>query len=237
MNRYIGFWSLLMVCLGVLALAAKKHTTENVRKTVLDEENEGGVFDPNIVDTKEEVSEYGPWIVQMEDTATLARFSDNAARIASKYKSHPIHARALSEHPFQVIKSLTPALNGVYMEGLTREDVESIEGVKVVGTNNKKYLHATTSWGTDRIDQPDMPLSGSYDPAFTGVGVDIYIIDSGIDTLHDEFAAVAGVNRDVMNIWDAYSSTIEDNNDIYGHGSHVAGKLFKSDHAVKQVLF
>lgn len=43
-------------------------------------------------------------------------------------------------------------------------------------------------WGWDRIDQVNLPLDGQYDPLGSGLGVYIYIVDSGILTTHTEFA-------------------------------------------------
>ena len=37
----------------------------------------------------------------------------------------------------------------------------------------------TSVWHLDRIDQPDLPLDGEYSSPSNGLGVDIYIFDSG----------------------------------------------------------
>ena len=83
---------------------------------------------------------------------------------------------------------------------------------------------AAYSWGTDRIDQSSLPLSGggTYNPAFKGCGVDIYVIDSGIDTDHIEFASVSGVSRTVSNIFNQFGAVTSDT-DGFGHGTHCAG--------------
>jgi aqualysin 1 len=72
------------------------------------------------------------------------------------------------------------------------------------------------SWGLDRIDQRNLPLSVSYSYTRTGSGVHIYIIDSGIRTTHHDFGgrAMAGVDE-VQDGWGT--------NDCNGHGTHVAG--------------
>jgi serine protease len=56
------------------------------------------------------------------------------------------------------------------------------------------------SWGLDRIDQRDLPLSWSYSGASTAAGVHAYIIDSGIRTTHVDFAGRA------RNAWDFASA-------------------------------
>lgn len=68
-------------------------------------------------------------------------------------------------------------------------------------------------WGLDRIDAP--LNDESYFADWTGKGVSIYILDSGIDTSNHEFTYAS-------NIYDDYDE-IKVNNDVNGHGTHVAG--------------
>ena len=127
-------------------------------------------------------------------------------------------------HSFAVKKSFSDltGVNAVVLEGLSKNDLESISDVFSVYPDLPVYPTAY-SWGTDRIDQPSLPLSGSkYHPDFKGCGVDIYIIDSGIDTNHIEFAPVNGVPRTVANIFNQFGP-VTANTDGNGHGTHCAG--------------
>ncbi|MEY2456085.1 MAG: hypothetical protein QOK06_1179 [Acidimicrobiaceae bacterium] len=74
------------------------------------------------------------------------------------------------------------------------------------------------SYGIDRIDQHNLPLSQSYTYTATGTGVKAYIIDTGIRATHQELAGrvTAGVNT-----VDATPSTTDCN----GHGTHVSGTV------------
>jgi subtilisin family serine protease len=91
------------------------------------------------------------------------------------------------------------------------------------------YLMQTTqpyaTWGIDRVDQRDLPLSGSYTYNSTGAGVTAYIIDTGIETSHWEFGGRASVGADYVG--DGYNGQ-----DCNGHGTHVAGTLGGANYGV-----
>lgn len=77
------------------------------------------------------------------------------------------------------------------------------------------------SWALDRIDQPYLPLDGyNFKPnrcaAGLGHGVHIYIIDTGCNTAHIEFA-----NSDIISI-PAPGSRYQSGSDDHGHGTKVA---------------
>lgn len=74
------------------------------------------------------------------------------------------------------------------------------------------------TWGIDRIDQHNLPLSGTYTYTRTGAGVTAYIIDTGINTTHSEFGGRASVGYDA--IGDGRNGI-----DCNGHGTHVSGTV------------
>ena len=63
--------------------------------------------------------------------------------------------------------------------------VENIYRTQVIQTTGP--ASSALPWGLDRIDQRDLPLSGSYSYTATGAGVKAYIVDSGIKADHVEF--------------------------------------------------
>ncbi|TDU78117.1 S8 family peptidase [Streptomyces sp. KS 21] len=72
-------------------------------------------------------------------------------------------------------------------------------------------------WPLDRIDQRDLPLDGSYSYATTAQGVTAYVVDTGINTGHQEFGGRARVGYNGV--------FLESAGDCNGHGTHVAGTL------------
>lgn len=69
-------------------------------------------------------------------------------------------------------------------------------------------------WGLDRIDQVDRRLDGEFNSLYDGSGVDLYIVDTGIQLNHEEFEgrAICG-----------FSTSNDFCRDGVGHGTHVAG--------------
>jgi PKD repeat protein len=79
-------------------------------------------------------------------------------------------------------------------------------------------VQTNATWGLDRIDQRNRPLSGTYSYNQTGAGVTAYIIDTGILLSHQEFTGR------LIGGFDAVTSG-GTANDCNGHGTHVAGTV------------
>ena len=107
--------------------------------------------------------------------------------------------------------------------------LRSNPNVAYVEQDQRVYLVQTTqpnaTWGIDRVDQRDLPLSGSYTYNSTGAGVTAYIIDTGIETSHWEFGGRASVGADYVG--DGYNGQ-----DCNGHGTHVAATVGGANYGV-----
>ncbi|GAA3594326.1 S8 family peptidase [Streptomyces osmaniensis] len=82
------------------------------------------------------------------------------------------------------------------------------------------------SWGLDRIDQANLPLDKSYTwPESAGVGVTVYVIDTGIRISHKDFGGRASYG------WD-FVGNDRSAGDGNGHGTHVAGTIAGKQYGV-----
>ena len=79
-------------------------------------------------------------------------------------------------------------------------------------------IQSGATWGLDRIDQRNLPLSTSYTYTATGTGVRAYIVDTGILPTHTEFGTRASTGYDVF-------TPTAPQADCNGHGTHVAGTV------------
>ena len=96
--------------------------------------------------------------------------------------------------------------------------VENIYRTQVIQTTGP--ANSTLPWGLDRIDQRDLPLSGSYSYTATGAGVKAYIVDSGIKADHVEFAgrvasgwSYRSASQSTLNTWRTSLGSCKDNTD------------------------
>jgi hypothetical protein len=55
-------------------------------------------------------------------------------------------------------------------------------------TTSEQRTQSSPPLGLDRIDQRDTPLDGEYRYTYDGAGVQVYIMDSGIWSDHDDFS-------------------------------------------------
>ncbi|MGY0232148.1 S8 family serine peptidase [Longispora urticae] len=163
--------------------------------------------------------------------------SDSAAAVPGRYivalkdaqagvSADVVHSRARGltgrfggsvNHVYdQVLKGFSVSMSAAQARRLAADPavdyVEQVQTRRASDTQNNP-----PSWGIDRVDQQDLPLSASYTyPANAGQGVTVYVIDTGINANHQNFTGRVKPGKDFVDNDDNPS-------DCAGHGTHVAG--------------
>jgi serine protease len=82
------------------------------------------------------------------------------------------------------------------------------------------------NWGLDRIDSRDLPMNGMYQYRLSGVGTEIYILDTGLYEDHVEFSNGNDGQQQIQRIVAcAFDAFLPEGScqDTIGHGTYVAG--------------
>jgi subtilisin family serine protease len=115
-----------------------------------------------------------------------------------------------------VVKGFAVRMNlNALLNGLKNFDDVTIEENQFVTVSSVQT--PVDSWGLDRVDQV-AGTNNQYAYERDGSNVDVYIVDTGIDRSHDDFGGRASFGFD-------FSGSAVGDNDIHGHGTHVAGKF------------
>jgi len=160
------------------------------------------------------------YIVVLDDSVV----GERGAYSISSYVADDLASR----HHGKVKHVYKNAINGFSVE-MSEADAEALSLdfrvalVEEDGVVTADVTQTNAPYGLDRIDQRNRPLSGTYNYNWTGSGVRVYVIDTGIRTTHSQFGGRAS------NVFDAFGGTGADCN---GHGTHVSGTVGGSTYGV-----
>ncbi|MGY6588376.1 MAG: S8 family peptidase [Wenzhouxiangella sp.] len=167
-------------------------------------------------------------VVLREEVAALASEADSRAGVPMVDAVASDMARA---HGARVQETFSHVLRGFVVQADDRSLVRLLmdDRVAFIEENGKVSINQTTqpnaTWGLDRIDQRDLPLSGTYTYDTTAPNVYTYIVDTGVRPTHNEFG-----NRVLSGFTSINDGRGSD--DCNGHGTHVAGTVAGSVYGV-----
>ncbi len=152
---------------------------------------------------------------------------EGAARIASEARPNALVSTVARQmgasHRVNVLQSFDHAVRGFVVKADDNALAQLIADPRVayVEENGVMSINATqtgATWGIDRVDQRNLPLSGTYTYNRTAAGVHAYIIDTGVLRTHSQFTGRMGNGFDAVTAGGT-------GNDCNGHGTHVAGTV------------
>lgn len=124
------------------------------------------------------------------------------------------------------LKGFAASLPDAALQGIRNNpNVNYIEQDQTVALNETIQTGAT--WGLDRIDETIRVQDTRYHYNYTGLGVNAFIIDTGIRATHSDFKQSADPNVSRVLTGRNFVSGANDTNtdDCNGHGTHVSGTV------------
>jgi len=152
----------------------------------------------------------------------LQLFVIHAKEIIIQFKDDVHINTALKElkiPDYSVFHQFNQAFKGILVDVEESDFSSPFIDQQIEISRNRVWRGTSVPWGLDRIDQLDLPLDGVYSPLVNGSGVDVFVVDSGIDLTHIEFSN--SEERNLSNPF-AFYGNLSSNTDQNGHGTRTA---------------
>jgi subtilisin family serine protease len=156
----------------------------------------------------------GQYIVVLRDDA-------NPRVVAALVSANPQHVYTTA------VKGFSVTLNAGQLAALRRHP--AVAYVEEDSPVQASVIQTGATWGIDRIDQANLPLSTTFSYVNTGVGVRAYIVDTGIRLTHTQVVGRAVTGYDAVTAGGTA-------NDCNGHGTHVAGTVGGTTYGVAKAV-
>jgi|GEM_PF-821268 len=218
MPSFLNGYTRVMTAIGLLAVGALAGCTDQSAPLAPVPTNSNAFLTEELVGPPPD-SMFNRWIVlfrnDVDDPIGLSQ------RLIGLHGGHPIHFYQKAVTGFAVANlraSSVDALRANPLVALVEESILVPEAAIQYLPLDSYSFQTSSLWSLDRIDVRQQSFNGEFRYDYTGSGVHIYIVDSGIRCGHTEFAGRIGngVTR-LANSWGA-SPCI----DSRGHGTGVA---------------
>lgn len=165
----------------------------------------------------------GQYIVTLADddrtvSEAHALIEGLSQELAGEYEAEvgDVFSRSFRGFTAKMSRSAAMALSNDKRVAFVEEDAEIMPSIEA---------QSSPDWGLDRIDQAALPLNSNFVYSSTGAGVNVYVLDSGINPFHQDFGGRAAVAVDVL-------TDGQNGIDCRGHGTHIAGTIASATYGV-----
>lgn len=186
---------------------------------------------PVIAHAESSVESTTPPVAAPKDSSISAlSVPQGEKRYIVKYKDHVdavAESALLSKQGMDVKTTLSHSIKASVVVASSTEiaSLSTSHEVETIELDQPVSITAATSiWGLDRIDQRT-GRDGQYNTGDEGVGVNVYVVDSGMYPGHTEFTG--RVPMTWSGIYDGRGA-----NDCNGHGTHVSGTVAGTTYGV-----
>jgi len=164
----------------------------------------------------------GKYIIRFKSPTGLRSFSS----VLNRHKALTPSATNQIKHQYKIIPGVAGTFSAEFLRDLQQQHsgeiayIEKSGLVRAVGTQNNP-----PSWGMSRVSQHKLASGAAYNyPDAAGAGVDVYVIDTGVQASHSDFGGRAKLVKSFV--------PNEEETDKNGHGTHCSGTIASKTYGI-----